>query len=179
VARPGVRVRRRLPGPEWSPRQRRIGIAGADPYQTFTNPLLRSRGALLVRPDFHYHAPGEANLRAFARASGGRWAVSTNFELTHVLYSRRRGFLRSVGAAAFADAGLVDSLAVPSPDGRAWTALYDAGLGLVTTHAAGDLAWTMRVEVPLVVNRWDFAADRAPQDGRVSFRWQVSLAPSF
>jgi hypothetical protein len=161
------------------PRQRRIGIAGADPYETFTNPLLRSRGALLVRPDFHYQAPGNANLRAFSPAVGGRWAVSVNLELSHGLYSRRRGFLRSLGATAFVDGGLVDSLAVPSFEGRAWTPLYDAGLGLVTTHVAGDLAWTMRVELPLVVNRWDFAADRAAGDGRGAFRWQVSLAPSF
>jgi len=40
-------------------------VAGADPYTTFANPLLRSRGALFVRPDFHYQAPGDANLRAF------------------------------------------------------------------------------------------------------------------
>ena len=162
------------------PRQRRIGIAGADPFQTFTNPLLRSRGALFVRPDFHYQAPGDANLRAFSPAVGGRWAVSANLELAHDLYSRRQGFIRSLAATAFVDGGLVDSLAVPSSgEGRAWTPLYDAGLGLVTTHAAGDLAWTMRVELPLVVNRWDFSADRGAVDGRVTFRWQVSLAPSF
>src|SRR4029077_20103889 len=44
--------------------QRRVPIAGADPYETFTDPLLRSRGALFVRPDFFYHAPGNGNLRA-------------------------------------------------------------------------------------------------------------------
>src|SRR3989442_539496 len=55
-------------------RQRRISFAGADPYETFTNPLLRSRGALLVRPDFHYHAPGGANLRGFRSDLGGAWA---------------------------------------------------------------------------------------------------------
>jgi hypothetical protein len=161
------------------PRQRRIGIAGADPYETFTNPLLRSRGALFVRPDFHYHAAGDANLRAFAPAVGGRWAVSLNVELTQGVYSRRQGFLRSAGVTAFADGGVVDTLAVPSLEGRAWTALYDAGLGLVTTHAVGDLAWTMRVELPLLVNRWDFAADPAAGDRQAAFRWQVALAPSF
>ena len=29
-------------------RQLRVPVAGADPYATFTNPLLRSRGALLT-----------------------------------------------------------------------------------------------------------------------------------
>src|SRR5438034_7511182 len=54
--------------------QRRIPIAGADPYETFTNPLLRSAGALFVRPDFYYHAPGNGNLRGFRNDLGGRWA---------------------------------------------------------------------------------------------------------
>jgi hypothetical protein len=161
------------------PLQRRIGIAGADPYTTFSNPLLRSRGALLVRPGFHYQAPGDANLRAFSGATGGRWAVSMNFELAKQLLTRRTGPVRTVALMGFADAGLVDSLAVPATGGGASTTLYDAGVGLVTTHALGDLAWTLRAEVPLLVNRWDFAADRAQPDGRVRFRWQVSLAPSF
>ena len=42
-----------------------------------------------------------------------------------------------------------------------------------------DLSWTMRFDVLLAVNRWDNAADFAPGDKRVAFRWQVSLEPSF
>jgi len=166
--------------PSRPPRQRRIGVGGADPYATFTNPLLRSRGALFVRPDFHYHAPGDANLRAFSPAAGGRWAVSMNVELARRLFSRRTGLVRAVAIMGFADAGLVDTLAVPSAGSGAATFLYDAGVGLVATHTLGDVAWTTRLEVPFVVNRWDFAADRAGStDGRVRFRWQVSLSPSF
>ncbi|HJQ65305.1 MAG TPA: M1 family metallopeptidase [Gemmatimonadales bacterium] len=162
------------------PRQRRIGIGGADPYTTFTNPLLRSRGALFVRPDFHYHAPGDANLRAFSPALGGRSAASMNVELAKRLFSRRTGLVRELAILGFADAGSVDTLAVPTTGGRRWTNLYDAGVGLVATQAIGDLTWTTRFELPFVVNRWDFAADRAgSNDGRVRFRWQVSLAPSF
>jgi hypothetical protein len=37
----------------------------------------------------------------------------------------------------------------------------------------------MRLELPLVVNRWDAAADARPGDGRFAFRWLVSLSPSF
>jgi hypothetical protein len=161
-------------------RQRRILIAGADPYETFTNPLLRSRGALFVRPDFHYHAPGGANLRGFAPAAGGRWAVSANLELTRTLLTRRRGFVRDVAGELFVDVGLVDTLAVPSaPAGRAATTLYDGGVGVVSRHALGDLQWTLRLELPLVVSRWDVAADARPGDDRLAFRWQVSLSPSF
>jgi hypothetical protein len=161
------------------PRQRRIGVGGADPYATFTNPLLRSRGALFVRPDFHYHAPGDANLRAFSPALGGRSAASVNLELTKRLFSRRTGLVRELVIMGFADYGTVDTLAVPATGSRDYTDLYDAGVGLVASQAIGDLTWTTRFELPFVVNRWDFAADRAQPDGRVRFRWQVSLAPSF
>jgi hypothetical protein len=163
------------------PLQRRVMVSGADPYQTFTNPLLRSKGALFVRPDFHYHAPGNANLRGFRPDLGGRWAVALNMEGTKSIFRRREGFLRDVSLEAFADAGIVDSLAVRSADGKGYTTLYDGGVGLVTQHRINDLAWTMRLEFPLVVNRWDFAADvgEAATDGRLHFRWQISLEPSF
>ena len=162
------------------PLQRRIYVAGADPYETFTNPLLRSRGALFVRPGFHYQEPGDANLRGFAPELGGRWALSANLELSRSLLSRRQGVVRSIALEAFGDGGVVDSAAVPSATGRrAATTLWDAGVGLVSTHQIGDLGWTMRFELPLVVNRWEFAADRETGDGRSAFRWTFSLAPSF
>src|SRR2546422_2949841 len=31
-----------------------------------------------------------------------------------------------------------------------------------------DLGWTMRVELPLVVSRWNYAADPRPSEGRLS-----------
>jgi hypothetical protein len=74
----------------------------------------------------------------------------------------------------------VDTLAVPAAQpGRAYTPLYDGGVGVASSHALGDLAWTMRLELPLVVNRWDFAADPRSGRARLAFRWQVSLDPSF
>jgi len=159
--------------------QRRIPIAGADPYEMFTDPLLRSRGALFVRPDFFYHAPGNGNLRAFRSDLGGRWALAANLELTRSLW-RGRGILRDVALMGFADGGLVDTMAVaPATPGRGSTPLYDAGVGLVTRQQVRDLAWTMRFELPLLVNRFDYAADVRPNDGRLAFRWQISLSPSF
>jgi hypothetical protein len=153
------------------PRQRRIPLAGAGPYETFTNPLLRSRGALLVRPDFHYHAPGNANLRAFRPDLGGRWAVGVNIEGTKPLF-------RGTAFEGFLDLGVVDTAAVPSsPPGQWYTTLYDAGVGLVTHRRVRDLDWTLRLEFPLVVNRYDHAADSS--GGLFAFRWQVSLESSF
>jgi len=160
--------------------QRRIPIAGADPYETFTNPLLRSAGALFVRPDFHYHAPGNGNLRGFRSDLGGRWALTANAELTRSVWRRDRGILRDVAFTGFADGGLVDTLAVPATSpGRWYAPLYDAGLGLVTRHQIRDLGWTMRIELPLVVSSPSHAADLRPGKGKLALRWQLSLAPSF
>ena len=167
--------------PNAPPLQRRIMVSGADPYETFTNPLLRSRGALFVRPDFHYHAPGDANLRGFRPDLGGRWAAALNVEATKTLFRRGGGLFADGALAGFLDAGMVDSRAVPSATAaKSYTSLYDAGVGLVTRHRINDLAWTLRFEVPLVVSRFDYAADwNGGNEGRLAFRWQVSLEPSF
>ena len=167
--------------PTAPPLQRRIMLAGADPYETFTNPLLRSRGALFVRPDFHYQAPGDANLRAFRPDLGGRWMLALNLEGTKSVIRRKTGtasgLFADLALAAFADAGVVDTLAVPSSGGHAYTTLYDAGVGVVTRHRINELEWTVRFDMPFVVNRWDYAADGP--DKRVRFRWLISLEPTF
>jgi hypothetical protein len=161
------------------PLQRRIMLAGADPYTTFLNPLVRSRGALFVRPGFHYQSPGDGNLRGFSPDLGGRFVLAINLEGTKTVYRRPRAtVLNAVTLEAFADAGLADTLAVRSTTGSGQTPLYDAGVGIVTRQHINDLSWTMRFEVPLVVNRWDYAADVTTLK-RVAFRWQISLEPSF
>jgi hypothetical protein len=161
-------------------RQRRIHVAGADPYQTFANPLLRSRGALLVRPEFQYHGPGQGNLRGFRPDLGGRWVLSVNVEAARPLFARASGVARKLGVTAFADAGLVDAAALPTfPAGTGVATLYDAGVGLHAVLELGDLGWTTRFELPLLVSRSAFAADPAGRAGRLALRWQVSLEPSF
>jgi hypothetical protein len=91
-----------------------------------------------------------------------------------------RSVARPIALVLFADAGLVDSRALAATAGNAETTwLYDAGVGLTAALRLGDLAWTMRLEVPLVVNRFDLSADRAGRDARAALRWQVSLEPSF
>ena len=135
-----------------------------------------------MRPDFHYHAPGNANLRAFRSDLGGRWAIGVNLEATKPLLAPRRpGLLSSAALEAFLDLGVVDTLAVPSaPPGNAYTTLYDGGVGLVTRHRIRDLNWGFRLEFPLIVNRSDYAADwNGGLEGRLAFRWQISLESSF
>jgi hypothetical protein len=167
--------------PNVPPLQRRIMVAGADPYETFMNPLLRSRGALFVRPGFHYHAPGDANLRGFRPDLGGRWGVALNVEGTKTLFRRGGGLFADAALEGFADFGLVDPRAVPPlVASRSYTTLYDGGVGLVTRHRINDLAWTLRFELPLIVSRFDYAADwNGKNEGRLAFRWQVSLEPAF
>src|SRR5437899_1387255 len=63
--------------------------------------------------------------------------------------------------------------------GRWYTTLYDGGVGLVLRPRVRDLGWTMRLEAPLVVNRWDRAADFRAGEGALALRWQFSLEPSF
>jgi hypothetical protein len=112
-------------------------------------------------------------LRAFSGDLGGRWAVAVNLEA-------RRALVRGVSLLAFADLGLVDSLAIPSsPPGRSYTTLYDGGVGLVSRQRAGDLVWTFRLEFPFIVNRWTHAADYVSGDGPAAFRWQVGLGETF
>jgi hypothetical protein len=161
-------------------KQRRIMVAGADPYQTFTNPFVRSAGALFVRPGLYYQAPGDAGLRAFRPTLGGRWALAVNAELTHSLVHRERGVVRNVALEGFFDIGLVDSMATsPQPGGKPYSVLHDSGIGVVTQHQAGDLAWTMRVEFPIEMNAWSLSAADRPTGGRIAFRWVVSLSPTF
>jgi hypothetical protein len=161
-------------------KQRRIMLAGADPYETFTNPLLRSLGGLLARPNFYYHAPGGAGLRAYAPWLGGRWAGALNAEIHQSVMQRGEGPVRSIAVAAFWDGGLVDTAATGRTFGsHAYSALQDAGVGVVSRHQVGDLAWTLRLEFPFVVSAPDLAPGYRPAGGRVAFRWLVSLAPSF
>ena len=155
-------------------------VAGADPYETFTNPLLRSAGALFVRPGFNYQAPGDAGLRAFRPSLGGRWAVSLNAELARSILRRDRGIVRDVAVEGFVDVALVDSMATgPHLNGKTYSGLYDAGIGVVTRHQAGDLAWTMRLEFPIAMNSPTLSAGERPSPDPIAFRWVVSLSPSF
>ncbi|HUL02452.1 MAG TPA: M1 family metallopeptidase [Gemmatimonadales bacterium] len=160
--------------------QRRIMVAGADPYQTFTNPFLRSQGALLVRPDFQYHEPGDANLRAFRPDLGGRWAVALNAEIARVVWQRKHGLVRDLSVGGFADVGLVDSMATfGNASAHAYSGVHDVGLGVASRQQLGELEWMLRVEFPIEMNEPNLAADNRTSDEAVAFRWLVSLRASF
>jgi hypothetical protein len=155
-------------------KQRQIYAAGADPLQRFGNPFLRSDGALLVRPDVYYHAPGGGNLRGFDPHLSAQGLVAINLEVERTLVTRRRARLfRRVALATFADAGLLFG-----PDG--WGRLLtDLGVGLRADHQLGETGFATRVDFPLFVNRPALAQDTDPGSDRTGFRWSFSFTPVF
>ncbi len=159
--------------------QRAIPVDGADAYERFDNPLIRSRGAPFVRADVFYHAPGNGNLRGYAPGLGGRWLASLNVEVERVLRHATRGPLRDVSVVVFGDGALADSLAVPSTGDGAVTPLIDAGAGVRLALRIGDLDVPLRVEFPILVSRPAYAHNRRGGTDVIEFRWLMSLERSF
>ena len=78
--------------------QRRIFIAGADPYQTLSNPFLRSGGAPL-RDDCwcRWHTPGGGNLRGFNQSFSTNRLVAVNAEVETTLLRTKHALASRVG----------------------------------------------------------------------------------
>jgi len=148
------------------PLQRRISLGGADPYATFANPFLRSRGAFLARDGVHYQAAGGLGLRGFSTLASATWGVALGAEAAWraVEHPTRRAF-SSVSLAVFVDAALLDRAAL----GRG--AAADAGVGLRASHRIGPTRFVTRVDFPVVAG--------ASGDGVFKFRWVWSLEEAF
>ena len=152
------------------PLQRRIFLAGADPYETFVDPFLRSGGALLARSAVRYQAPGGGDLRGFAPAVAATWLVGLGAEAGWRVVERPgRKLFGSVSLAAFADGALLDRNAL-GRDGAA-----DAGFGLRATHRIGPTDFVTRVDFPLLVTRPPAAVGGAAADRMLKFRVVWSL----
>jgi hypothetical protein len=151
-------------------KQRQVYTSGADPLQQFNNPFLRSRGALLVRPDFNWQMPGGGNLRGFDPHLSTAGLVAANLELERTVLTRHEGkFFRRVSIAAFGDAGhAID-------DAAGLKFLGDAGAGIRAAHRIGQMSFVTRVDFPFYVNRADLAQDRHPGSDEFGFRWQVGI----
>ncbi len=158
-------------------KQRQIYVAGADPLEQLSNPFLRSTGALLVRPDLNYHAPGGGDLRGFDPNLSGGGLAAANLELERTLRQAGRGhggfLFRRLTVALFADLG--------HSFGPATTAqfLADAGLGIRGEHRIGQTTFTTRADFPLWVNRPELAQDAGPGADRAGFRWSFSFTPAW
>ena len=163
------------------PRQRLVYLAGADPYQTFMNPFLRSVGAPLAQPDVNYSAPGGGNLRGYQAGLQTSRALAGNVELVvPVLRQSMRRVFASLSLAGFADAAWLaryDSLGTQGFN----PLIGDAGVGIRATHRIGPTTFTTRVDFPLFVSEPSAAAGATPgvADAPRKFRFVWSLEDAF
>ena len=162
-----------------APLQRSLFVAGADPYETFANPFLRSAGALFVRPDVNYSAPGGGGLRAYHTGLAAQWMATLSAEVVFTAFRKpRRHAFTSLSLAAFGDAGVLggklNTFSAPPP-----SSLGDAGVGVRATHRIGPTNFTTRVDLPLFVSNPALAAGGKPGDGRAKLRFVWSLEEAF
>jgi hypothetical protein len=164
--------------------QRRIFVAGADPYQIMSNAFVRSIGAPLLREDCwcRWHTPGDGNLRGFDQAFSSDRLAAVNVELETTVLRTKRPWLSRIGLTLFGDGGYVgntrgiggigDSTFLPPSD--RW--LADAGLGVRATQRIGRTTWTTRIDFPAFVSDPQYAfAHRLTQFGLN--RMLVSFSP--
>ncbi len=160
-------------------RQRRIYISGADPLQKLNNPFTRSRGALLVRPDFNYHTPGDGDVRGFSSGLSGSQVYALNLELQRPVFGRPNGHLFSrVSLALFGDAAMSDANTTGPGIADDLKLFADAGVGIRAEHRIGTSRITTRFDVPFYVSR-PFLAQDNPGKDRFGFRWAFGFSPSF
>lgn len=146
-----------------TPTQRSIGLSTLDVTETFSNHLLRGRGAPLARRDVHYLALGGAGVRGYSPLLRLDDVAAANAELAVPLNTPHRGSLiPRVSLAAFADG------AWATPKGSATDRFFaDAGVGLALRGSLFDQPFTARVDAPLWVRKVEGSGER--------LRWVVAL----
>jgi hypothetical protein len=161
-------------------KQRQIYFQGSDPLAQLYNPFLRSRGALLVGDDFHYHSPGGAGIRGIDPRISSAGIVALNLELEQtVLTSPGARLFNRVGLAGFTDWGYGLGDAAQAIAGDRVRFLGDAGVGFRAEHRIGDTRFITRFDVPLFVSRPELAQHRDAADEKFRFRWTFSFEPAF
>jgi hypothetical protein len=161
-------------------KQRQIYFQGADPLEELYNPFLRSRGALLVGDDFHYHAPGGAGVRGVDARISTAALAALNLELERTVLARPTAHLfNRIALAAFGDLSHTIGGGAQPLTGDRVRFLGDAGFGFRAEHRIGDTSFMTRFDLPLYVSRSELAQDRAPADDKLAFRWTFSFEPEF
>ena len=157
-------------------KQRQIYASGADPLERITNPFLRSRGALLLRPDVYYHMAGGGNLRGYGPTVSMSALVAANLELERTVLDRnQKKLFKRVSLAAFGDAGHAIADEDDPITGRNIEFLADAGAGIRAEHRLGQTTFVTRVDFPLYTSRPDLAQDQHPGGDEFGFRWLFSF----
>lgn len=161
-------------------KQRQIYLAGADPYQRYSNPFLRSRGSILAGQDFYYDAPGGAGVRGIDPRFSAPAAVALSGEVERTVVTRPKSHLFSrVGIAAFGDLARAIGDHTPTVAGGPVEFVGDAGVGLRIAHRIGDTRFMTRFDLPLYVSRPAFAQDTHPGTKSFGFRWTFSFEPAW
>jgi hypothetical protein len=161
-------------------KQRQIYLAGADPYERYSNPFLRSRGSILAGQDFYYHAPGGADVRGVDPRFSAPGAIGLSGELERTVVSRPASSLCSrIGLAAFGDLARAFGDHTPSALGGPVEVLADAGVGVRMSHRIGDTRFVTRFDLPLYVSRPALAQDTHPGTKALGFRWAFSFEPAW
>jgi hypothetical protein len=157
-------------------KQRQIYFQGSDPLSQLYNPFLRSRGALLVRPDFFYQSPGGGGVRGADPHLSSDGVAAVNLELQQGFLIRERGGLfRKMELALFSDLSQGIGGDIQPLTGDRIGFLADAGVGLRAEHRIGDTEFVTRFDVPLYLSRPEVGQDRDPGDNPVEFRWVFSF----
>ncbi len=157
-------------------RQRWFYLAGADPYQQFANPFVRSREALLTG-DVHFHTPGGANLRGLARDVAVTRMAAVNVEADRSVLRRPTAKLfKDTRIAAFTDIALTNGFFSYEGSGRL---VGDAGVGIRFTHTIGQTTFVTRFDFPLYVSHPDRAIGGGVDDGSFRLRWTMGFSPTF
>jgi hypothetical protein len=150
-----------------APTERGIGLSALDATETFSEDLLRGRGAPLARSDVHYAALGDGSVRGYSpsvrmRALG---AGSAEFAVAFNAPGPRSAVPR-LWVSAFGDGarGAVDSAGARS------RFFGDAGAGLTLRGMLFDKAYTVRLDVPMFVMQ----AGSVGRGGSVRWVWGFS-----
>ncbi len=158
-------------------KQRQLFLAGADPYEQFAHPFLRSRGALLAGADVHYLMPGGGGVRGLAAGTTATSLIAVNGDLERSVLSRSKARLfRDVRVAAFGDAALANG-DVPRQGTRGASIVADAGVGLRISHCVGQTRFVTSFDFPVAVSRPRIAVNQRFQ--AFAFRWVVSTSSGF
>jgi hypothetical protein len=161
-------------------KQRQVYVQGSDPLSQLYNPFLRSRGALLVREDFHYQSPGGAGVRGVDPRLSTSAIVALNLEVEQRLLSRPESNLfKRVSIAVFSDLAQGIGSMSQTPATGTIRFLSDAGFGLRAAHRIGDTEFVTRFDFPFFVSRPELAQDGTPGDDDVAFRWVFSFEQPF
>ncbi|UCH83882.1 MAG: M1 family metallopeptidase [Candidatus Latescibacterota bacterium] len=169
------------------PYQEKFYLASGGPRARDDVFFLRSSGA--IPDDLNYHEPGHGNLRGYLPGEFGvNGLFATNFELggdIPLLSSSRKKFLGQIKTYAFIDAGwstdednpigTSDRVQNLVDNGALNGSIVDAGIGFTLARDLPFWKMTLRLDLPLYLNKPEINGETKETD----YRYVFSLKTSF